>query len=301
MQGDNINNSNNNNDSNDSNDANSRNDRHVVLIGSEQKTRTVRPSVFLANGWEEHFSFQDFLGFKNWDNPDLKKRKRGFILSKFQTTCLVKIDEEKLVVGSFSDLIRGLMYTGLFALARCNNLNSLMIENQISKMRITKNTSNDYIEELLSKIKDNNEDAKELFRKYGNHYICKKYYRERFGEELVLNGEHIGIKISKNIQKLCFEITEAKPNINSFKVEENKETKSISLWVHREMVMIAEQIQSAVCNKEFIIAEILRGGLLLGLYIISQWIIKGDINNEEQNVMKIIGGLEKIIVSKKDK
>ncbi len=291
MQGDNVDNS------NDSNDTNSRNDRHVVLIGNEQKTRAIKPSVFLAGGWEEHFTFQDFLGFKNWDEPVLKKKRRGFVISKYHSTCLTKIDEEKLFIGNYSDLMRGLIYTGLFSIAKCNNLNDKKVENLLQEMRSTINNTNEYMEELLSKTNRKEGEVKSLFRKYGNHYICKRYYEEKFKEKLVLELENKN-KLNKNIQKLCYEITENKPGISSFRLNESKESKSVSLWIHREMLKVAEKIQSSVFNYEFVISEILRGSLMQGLHMVTRWIINNEISNDEQNVMKIIVALEDIAIGK---
>lgn len=257
------------------------------------KPKIIKPTILLADGWEEYFVFQDFIGFKNWDMPVLKKKKRGFVVSEYQMCNLVKLDESKLLLGSFSDILRGMIYSGLFAIAKCNmNIKDQTIEKQINNMKRTVSISNNYMEELLSKIEHDTE-LETLFINYGNNYICKKYYKERFGRDLMFK-ENITKKIDPNIQKLCFEITDTKPNIHSFKVEKNKETKSISLWIHREMLLVVEKIQHAI-YKDYMISEILRGALLQGLYMVAQWIISDKFNTEEQDILKITTSLENMI------
>ena len=256
------------------------------------KPKVIKPTILLADGWEEHFVFQDFIGFKNWDMPVLKKKKRGFVVNEYQMCNLVKLDESKLFLGNFSDMLRGMMYSGLFAIVKCNNMNDRVVEKQINNMRQATNISNNYIEELLTKTEYSSE-LEILFADYGNNYICKKYYKERFGRDLIPK-ENITRKINSNILKLCFEITGTKPNVYSFKTEKNKETKYVSLWIPREVLLVVEKIQQNI-YKDYVISEILRGALLQGLYMMAWWIVFDRFNTEEQNIMKIITGLENII------
>ena len=260
-----------------------------------EKPKTIKPTILLADGWEKYFTFRDFIGFKSWDAPILKKKKRGFVVNEYQMCNLVKLDESKLFLGSFSDMLRGMIYSGLFAIVKCNNMEDKVIDRQIGNMRCATNISNNYIEELLSKTKYN-ADIESLFSKYGNNYICKKYYRERFDKDLIFSNEPVSAKINSNIKKLCFEITDTKPNIYSLKIEKNKETKSVSLWIPREILLVVEKVQQVI-HKDYMVSEILRGALLQGLYMIAWWIIFDKINTEEQDTMKLITGLENIITN----
>lgn len=261
------------------------------------KPKIIKPTILLADSWENYFVFQDFIGFKNWDMPVLKKKKRGFVISEYQMCGLIKIDESKLLLGCFSDILRGMIYSGLFAIIKCSNIYDKTAEKLTEKMKLARCESNRCIEELLSKInlsnKDNLENIDKLFTVYGSNDLCKKYYKEFFKKDMEV-PESINIKICDSVKKICFEITNNKPNIHCLKIEKNKETKIVSLWIHREMLIMAEKIQQTIF-KDYMISEILRGALIQGLYMLSYWIVFNKFDNNEQNTLKIITGLEDII------
>ncbi len=242
---------------------------------------------------EDEVIIQDFFDLMNFESKRLKTKRVVFRVRNDRHNAMIKLQESGIIRVSKGEMYRGLIGSGLIALANQKRLCKLKIRIMRAACKGARVAHNTKIQQDALNYLDRNGDAvvkmlKDNIKKYGDN-IYGARLNEYLGEGDTLRAGSSKVIVQPNIEKLCDDIIQESKSGDMFyiKREKNLENPRIDIKLPMTLTIIAFKLKGEFrTSKTF--SEVYRAAFTTGLEIICNWMVQDKIPEHEYNFCKIL-------------
>jgi len=241
---------------------------------------------------EQEVCSEIFFNLMNFESRKFKTERAVFKICKDAHNTMIKLQESGIIRVNKAEMYRGFIGSGIISMASQKEIcksKIKVIRNTCKGSRVAGNMKK--LEAVMKYLERDERTEKMLklnIRKHGNN-IYGVRLNEYLGEWGIPNAGNSKVVVQPNIERICNNWIRDNENANLFFItrEKNVENPKVDIKIPMILTIIAFKLKDEY-GKPKTFSEVYRAAFSTGLIIFCNWIVKGEIPQEEYNFCKIL-------------
>lgn len=251
----------------------------------------------------DKYTYDNIVSCCNYESM-FEMARKSVTIREFHQSVFTSIFEEGVFSCSYSDLFRGLITIGGISLCESYNMRSdaacdsakIILSKEIKAVSKTMDKMNKIIG-MMNKIDTKDSDMVfGILAKYSSSKlvkaVCSYYFNHIFDTQ-----QNTKNHISNGAIARCKSLLKTKITLSDINTKKMSNSTKTSVYLTRESLKIVDAIKKNLCEKE-LISEVLRLCFIQGLYLVSDIIVSGKINQDEVLAVKAFKEIEDLYINR---